>query len=365
MELNQLKQEAGNNSEQYQAGIVNNFMIGITEERARVIIDEKLQTAIRDLTFEAKIVAEERAIKFAEELVPRLLQENLLNALREPRIQVALVEAQKQAVCTENKLDYQLLTELLINRTREIDHRNRYLDSSIEYASKMVNKITDESLLALTVLYAAEITRVGHGGIKDGMEKFSKMISNVLIGQLPKGDEWIDHLLMLGAISIAIIIPRKPFKEMMLENYNGYVAVGIKRGTEKYHKAISLLDDCGISNKALITHELRPDYVRLALPYADAPKIVVTGEDYLMCDITNPARKEAINQVHALYDDDARLKKENGEAFIALCNTYNSLRVVKEWWDSIPVHTRLTPAGIELARANALSYDKSFPKKTD
>ena len=106
-------QQSGDNSQLLQAGtiIINN---GIDEKRAREIVDEKVQTVIRDFSQEAKEVAETRIQAFEDDLIPKLVRNNILESLRDPSIQILICDAQRSAASTERTADYSLLSELLI-----------------------------------------------------------------------------------------------------------------------------------------------------------------------------------------------------------------------------------------------------------
>ena len=108
-----LTQKAGDNSQQFQAAtvIVNN---GIDEKRAREIVDEKLFEVINGYSQEAHTIAQQRIQIFADDLIPKLVKESLLDELKDPSIQVLLSSAQKTAAATERSADYSLLSELLI-----------------------------------------------------------------------------------------------------------------------------------------------------------------------------------------------------------------------------------------------------------
>lgn len=153
MILEKQRQEAGDNSQQIQAGkvIINN---GIDEKRAREIVDEKLQEVIVGYTQEARTIAKERIDRFANDLIPRLVKNNLLEELKDPSIQILLSEAQKSAASTERMADYALLSELLVHRVKNSINRN--IRAGVNRAIKIVDEITDESLLGITVSYSVE-----------------------------------------------------------------------------------------------------------------------------------------------------------------------------------------------------------------
>ena len=62
------QQKSGDNSLQIQA---DTFVLGITEERAREIVDEKLDNVIKEYAHEAQGLAIQRISTFADILIPK------------------------------------------------------------------------------------------------------------------------------------------------------------------------------------------------------------------------------------------------------------------------------------------------------
>lgn len=142
-------QEAGDNSQQLQA---NNMIvkIGIDEKRAREIYQEMNLQLKNDYTQEALNIANSRVTEFENRLLPKMdAVEGALEAFADPNFQLLLVQAQKTAASTERPADYDLLSELLIHRFQKGD--NRIARAGISRAVEIVDKISDDSLLGLTV----------------------------------------------------------------------------------------------------------------------------------------------------------------------------------------------------------------------
>ena len=143
-------QKAGNNAQQFQ---IQNLTIGIDEKRAREIYDEKYAIAKRDFTEEALRIANERVKEFENRLIPKIeAVNNGLNAFADPSFQLLLIDAQKAAVATERVVDYDLLSELLAHRIE--NGNDRHVRTGIHRAVEIVEDISDEALLGLTVIHS-------------------------------------------------------------------------------------------------------------------------------------------------------------------------------------------------------------------
>ena len=92
---NQQNQKAGDGSHLIQTEILNIYNGGINEERARLIVDERLQEVLNNYSEESRELATQRVNEFAEELIPKLVKENLLETLADPSVQILLMDTQK------------------------------------------------------------------------------------------------------------------------------------------------------------------------------------------------------------------------------------------------------------------------------
>lgn len=127
--------------------------VGIDEKRAREIYQEMNLQLKKDYTAEALNVANERVTEFENRLMPKMENvEGALEAFADPSFQLLLVDAQKTAASTERPADYDLLSELLIHRFKKGD--NRIARAGISLAVEIIDKVSDEALLGLTVAHS-------------------------------------------------------------------------------------------------------------------------------------------------------------------------------------------------------------------
>ena len=193
-------QEAGDNSKQLQAkNMIVNF--GIDEKRAREIYQEMNEQVRSDYTKEALTTANSRITEFENRLLPKMEAiDGALEAFADPSFQLLLVEAQKTAASTERPADYDILAELLIHRFQTGE--NRIARAGISRAVEIVDEISDDALLGLTVTYSVKSFTPVSGNIHQGLDTLNDIFGKLFYDKLPSGNEWLDHLDILNAARI-------------------------------------------------------------------------------------------------------------------------------------------------------------------
>lgn len=355
-------QNAGDASTQMQAGIIN-FYNGIDEKRAREIIDEKLQELMSTYTIEAHELMKARIKKLEDELIPKLVKQKLLDSLADPSIQLLLLDASKSAASTERATDTELLSELLIHRIEKGENRN--VRAGISRAVKIVDEISDEALLGLTVMHAVERYRPVCTQLDDGLKILSNLFENIIYGQLPQGKKWLDHLDILDAIRILPLTKNNSIKEIYTNAMSGFTDVGIVKSSESYKKAIEILEKANLSENLLIPHDLRDGYVRLGImniERLDLVRLVENDNGIINVKKLNEEQKQAYRDVYALYERDEMKLQANKDAFMERWNKYDSLKNVNEWWNSITDGLSITSVGEALAHANAKRCEPQLPE---
>ena len=114
MDVNKQSQQAGEGSQLVQAGtiVINQ---GVSEERVRTVFNEMVPRALEEYTKEAYAKANERITNWENSVLPRINEvEGMLEAFADPAFQRVLRKAQQSAAVTDEKADYDLLTELLV-----------------------------------------------------------------------------------------------------------------------------------------------------------------------------------------------------------------------------------------------------------
>ena len=256
-------QKAGNNAQQMQAEIINITNVsGIDEKRARESFNEMYAIARKDFTQDAYQCANERVAKFEEALMPKMLKvEGALQKFSDPSFQFLITEAHKTAASTEREADYDLLSELLLHRVKK--DKDRKVRVGIKKAIEIVDQVDDDALCALTVAYTIERLFPATGSIIRGLNILENVFSKLCYTNLCQGKEWLDHLEILDAVRLDHISSLKDLDLFYAEQLDGYVCVGIKKESEDYQKALSLLSSGNLPRELLCDHELLEGYVRL------------------------------------------------------------------------------------------------------
>lgn len=353
-------QKAGEGSTQIQ---VENLVVGIDEKRAREIYDEKYIIAKRDLTKEALNIADARAKELENRLIPKMkMIDEKLSILADPSFQLLLVEAQKAAAATERIPDYDLLSELLINRIQ--NGKDRKIRAGIKRAIEIVEDISDDALQGLTVAHSVTKFFPVSGKICEGLDVLNNLFGKIIYSQLPLGSEWLEHLYILDAVRIGSFGNMKKIHEYYPEELAEYVTVGIKKNTENYYKAVAMLSNVGLKDCILVDHELNPDFVRIPITNKEyIPLLALTKEEseQVINQPLSAFQKDVVTSVYQLYQEDPSVREQNIQKFMEEWDKRSNLKMLREWWDSLPVMFDITSVGKVLAHANAQRCDDTLP----
>lgn len=359
-------QKAGDNSQQLQAEqiVVN---IGIDEKRAREIYNEMNLQLRKDYSQEALSIANSRVAEFENRLLPKMeAVDGALEAFADPSFQLLLVEAQKTAASTERPADYDLLAELLIHRFQKGD--NRVTRAGISRAVEIVDEISDNALLGLTVFHSISNFFPNSGDINIGLDVLNGLFGKLFYDKLPTGNDWLDHLDILDAVRINSYGNMKKINEFYPERLSGYIDNGIEKDSENHRKAIDLIRINGLPENILIEHSLNNNFLRLKIPnkHQIASLILHTqitfGENQVMLPITlNEKQRDALNEIYNLYKKDGAGKIQNIRTFMEEWDKRENLKILREWWDNLNTSIQITSVGKVLAHSNAQRCDKSLP----
>lgn len=360
-------QRAGDNSQLMQAGTINIYN-GIDEKRAREICAETYAVARRDFTEDAYACANERVQQFEDSLLPKMQQiEGALSAFADPSFQFLLASAQRTAAATERDADYDMLSELLVCRiTKGQARKNR---AGISRAVEIIDKIDDDALCALTVVYAVNTVIPLSGSCKSGLKALADIFEKLIYMELPSGTDWLDHLDILDAIRIESVTSFKKIADYYPDRLAGYSAAGICIDSENHKNALSILSEAGLSSSFLVSNELLDGYVKLAIVAKEEIKnlkvtrnFVVNGNLIHEQSRINEKEIEALEAVWNLYTKDDEVKKIAVSAFMDEWDNYPSLKKLHIWCDSLPLAFDITHVGKVLAHTNARRCDKSIPE---
>lgn len=341
--------------------------VGIDEKRAREVFQEMSLQLRNDYTQDALKIANARVCEFEKSLMPKIeMVDGALEAFADPSFQLLLIDAQKAAASTERLADYDLLSELLIHRFKK--GGDRIARAGISLAVEIVDKISDEALLGLTVAHSVNSFLPVTGDVAHGLDVLNNLFGKIFYGKLPTGHEWLDHLDILNAVRLSSFGHLKKLHQYYPEILSGYVDVGIEKDSENHNKAIEILVANNLPREVLIKHSLNPDYLRIPVPNREAinsfssQQQVLQGGSIVVVNISLRENQiEAINSVYDLYSLDGGLKQNNINSFIEEWNKRENLKALKEWWDNIPGSLTITSVGKVLAHSNAQRCDKDLP----
>ncbi|MBU3548254.1 LPO_1073/Vpar_1526 family protein [Polynucleobacter sp. P1-05-14] len=365
--INSQNQTGGDSSTNIQA---QNMVVhvGIDEKRAREIYQEMNLQLRSDYSQEALNVANSRVIEFESRLMPKMAQvEGALEAFADPSFQLLLVEAQKTAASTERPADYDLLSELLVHRFQK--GNNRISRAGISLAVEIVDKVSDEALLGLTLIHAVNTFMPTSGDIHEGLNVLNDLFGKLFYGELPIGHDWLDHLDILTAIRLNQFGSLKKIKQYYPESLPGYVDVGIKKDSDDYDKAVEILKKNALPINILVEHALNNNFLRLSIRSINSiDEVTLTnihiGNDGNLIHVQSKLseeQKRAINSIYELYVIDDNIRQNNISILMAEWDKRPSLQTLGEWWDNIVSGCTVTSVGKVLAHSNAQRCDKNLP----
>lgn len=364
--LSKQSQKGGDNSTNIQAE--NMIMqVGIDEKRAREVFQEMNLQLRKEYSQEALEIANARVAKFENSLMPKMEQvDGALEAFADPSFQLLVVEAQKAAASTERPADYDLLSELLVHRFQKGD--DRIARAGIGLAVDIVDKISDEALLGLTVAHAIGSFFPMAGDVNQGLDVLNDLFGKILYRNLPQGQDWLDHLDILSAVRLSTFGQLKKIQQFYPETLSGYVDVGIEKDSENHKKAVEILNANNLPQALLVDHSFNSSFLRLPISSKQQIESLTLQQQFLHQGqlIVRPVKLsqeqiDAINSLYELYSSDGSQKQNNIAAFMAEWDKRPNLLALKEWWDNIPMIFNITSAGKVLAHSNAQRCDNKLP----
>lgn len=364
--INSQHQNGGDSSTNIQAKqmIVH---VGIDEKRAREIYQEMNLQLRNDYSQEALKIANARVVEFENRLMPKMAEvHGALEAFADPSFQLLLVEAQKTAAATERPVDYDLLSELLIHRFKKGE--NRTARAGISLAVEIVDKISDEALLGLTVSHALSSFLPASGDINAGLDVLNELFGKIFYEKLPLGNDWLDHLDILDAVRLNPIGGLKKVAQYYPEQLPGYIDVGIRKNSESHEKSLKIINNNSLPTNILIEHTLNSDFLRICTSNIKNIDQLSLIKQTVHNNTLNQTReklseeqKQAINSIYNLYSQDEKIKQENINLFMEEWNKRPNLITLREWWDNIPSAFSVTSVGKVLAHSNAQRCYKDLP----
>lgn len=330
MDISRKSQEqvAGDNSIQNQVvGTQNNNYVTINGISIPDVVTftttvstQVTQQALSLCTQVAYDVASKRMNEFESVWLPRVEQiEKVIDNFAEPKFQFMLRDANITAVKSSRQEDLNILSELLVCHIEK--GNDLKIDAGISRAINIVNEVDLDSLCGLTVVLSILNIRPVSGDIEEGLNVLNELYGKLLTTSLPEKDAWIDNLNIVGAVNILSGNFCK-INELLSNRFDGYFSVGIKCNSCEHEKAIEILEKNHLTKDALKINILLPEYLRLPI-------------------VCNNELKPKLKPILDLYSKDKTLLQAVNDNFMNKWDTYDTLRIVKEWFNNIPVFFRI------------------------
>ena len=353
----QQTQKAGDNAVQNQIG--TQIVVGIDEKRVREICDEKIATAVRDLSFDAIDLAHQRINTLTDKVVEKIKENPThIQAFSDPSFQRDIVRAQIAAAESDREPDIETLAELLLARMN--GKLKRSTKTGLRKAIEIVSELEDEELTALTVLlfcsrYLPNNTMASHVdqylAYLDG--DFAKLFAK---SSLPEGTRWLKHLSILNCVEVNHFGSFKKVEDYYSEAVAGIVCAGITNDSAEHHDAAMILDECGIGSNMLVPNDLLPGYVRLPVANLDdlsTLPMIIPNVPRIITMTPNEKQKEGLAKVINLYSKDSALLQKVKATFAEKISGHGTLNQFKTWLSNLKHSFELTPIGEVLAYVNA------------
>lgn len=352
------KQEAGDASRQIQVGTVL-VQQGIDEKRVREIFGELYNNTKKELTEDAISVANQRVIEFENTLMPKVLSiEGAMEAFADPGFQKLLSKAHSSAIATSKKEDYELLTELLIHRVQNKEDRIKY--TGISKAIEIIDYVDDDALLGMTVAHAVGQLVPNDNNVRAGLIILDNLFGRLIDDDLPCGRGWIEHLDLLDCVRLNPISSLKRLEDYYSEQMDGYVCTGIKADSEEFTQVKEVLASNKIPLNIMRENPLLEGYYIVNLVSSskvDNLYIVHNNDRIPFSD----EQKECIRKIFDMYDKNMTENEAVKQNFIKEIDALGNLKIVREWWNNIPIAFDITASGRVLAHANAMRMDSDIP----
>lgn len=319
-----------------------------------------------------QLASEERArnilLEYSDKILPKLVKSEMIDAFSDPAIQLFFREVQKAAICRSRENDLNVLAEMLIYR---INNKNSIeKKASVTKAIDVIDKISDSALAAITFHYFLHFYPAS-GDILEGLKNLDELLEEIFKNfDLPKENNWIDNVEILGLARINTFSSMKKFEDIYFERLDGYCLKGIEKNTDEYENIIAKLTENEIPLDILQNHILNPNYARLSL-ISDREiediyfTAIQTTSDNQQIEIKSKLSNIQKEILKSIYLDS---KKDNGcdkiikDNLVLKINEFENLKKLMEWWNSnLQPVVNLNSVGRVIAHTNIKAMVEDIP----
>lgn len=362
------KQIGGDSSLQVQSDTfnqqINNYYVsGVTEEQVITIFKEQAKNIIQEYGIIAEEKANERINKFENITLEKIHNlEASLDAFKKPELRVFVSECYKSAVQTDLDSDYDVLSELLLERIK--NDGNRAIYSYLKYATQIIPDLDSNALLALTVYFCAYDLIFNATRPLDVMRMMDELYKNVLYAKLPEKSDWIEQLEILRCIKTHQFYMPLSYIEHFKKTYSAFFEIGIKENSENYVKTIEILNQNKIPSDIFEPHEFNPGYYKLSIARESDIDKRIAFKSFFGGNLIMPTeeQKSALHAIYKLYESNSALKAAISAKIKDTLKTYQYINSIISWLDKIKVSFSIASVGNLIANANSRIYEKQIPK---
>ena len=287
--------------------------------------------------------------------------EKAIEALKNPEVYQDTLNACKAAAFSNKNSDYEILTELLVNRYEMNDNVCR--NAGIKGAISIVNQVSDEAMLGLTLLFCYTKYISLDQSASAILDKLDGIFSKFMYANLPSGKNWIYNLEMLNAVSLNYMEKYKDAPERYREVLKDFVVTGVAKESDSYVKAVKLVKEASFPcplDQVLIDNDLLEGYVivngYLVNNINKGTQLKITRDGIDERYDPTDKQKEALRQVLSLYSHASDKKLKVNKNFNNEWNKRSNLTKLSIWLKQLPCNVILTPIGMALAHANAKRF---------
>lgn len=357
---NDMKQKAGDNSTQIQAEVVN--VIQFDEKRVREICKEEYALQAKNLIFEAQVAAVERVGRFEDKIIEMFKPyRDSLEFFKKPEFLFLLRLAQQTAIQTDSDNDYEILANLLLNKTNKSDDKK--FGTGVKQAIQIVDEIDEDSLNGLTALFI----HTSFTPITSSPIEYFKILDNLyeecLNYPLPSGELWSDQLDILKCCRLDNVHSYIKGLDFYMSKHKYLFTSGIIKDSENYEKALEILKTNNIPNDILVNNELFDNYVRLNIAddkSIDNLRLIFNLGSYKYKSQLSNQQKNALREILKLYDSSISNDKIK-ESMLNYIKKFKHLNSFLDWFNELKFVVQITSVGRVLSYTNAKMKCKELP----
>lgn len=231
-EKSRVIQIAGSNS-------VQTVNIGLTTQDAQRVVDSRIACVMGELYTIASQEAISRIDKLSEGLISWLAKTNRLGLLSDPSYWKAVDQGIREAASADNDRDIDMLVDLLVERTSDMENRRRR--TTIQGAMAAITSLDQETLDGLTALYIVTSYTFNYRGPKVFFRRLGRLLERCLPHGLPPDSSWTEHAVSIGAATpVPVLIP---LIEYMLQRYSHWISPGVLYEGADYKRGWELMEE--------------------------------------------------------------------------------------------------------------------------